>query len=543
LKKIVFSILLFLSAVSCFAQNECPAGTYVPSWGTYVDSNGVTHQDACFDTGGALIFPNTSAINGVQECAKVPGVGAAAKLINCIALLPAAGGIADARGFGATSQTINTQVDVGGTGKSVTLLINPATQFSCTENNPSNYCLRVWAGSLVRGEGNGGPGSSGTQANFAAVSPANLKGVIGNWPRDGTVENSPVEHLVLRSSTGSTISEGLLSLSGVFAGTYVRDVSSVFCGGGGSSFYITSPAAQIANITSDLTFENDNIDCGNASNSGHALEIIDGAAASGIGSMNFIGTQVQHSALSEIDINGNGSIQCGPFLFSGVHTESASGLGTTPPFISITDCHNITFDQWNTSGAVPTSGNLMTISQTAANSTHDIYIRNSRFGGGTNIVSSSVAGLLSLPFTAQADTAMSVMSWEGLALAPHSKRDINIRRLRITNGTALAAGNFSLSAGWGTTATVSSILGTDQAFDLQITSSGTGQAANPTATLTFVDGSMPLNFVGACTPVSIQTPQGVWIWSSVQSTLAQLQFLGTPVAGNSYRVHCLVIGR
>ncbi len=56
-------------------------------------------------------------------------------------------------------------------------------------------------------------------------------------------------------------------------------------------------------------------------------------------------------------------------------------------------------------------------------------------------------------------------------------------------GTTLVAGDFALSAGWGTTATVSAVSGTDQRFRITVTSAGTGQGANPTITFTFQDGT------------------------------------------------------
>lgn len=366
---------------------------------------------------GSIAGSNTQT--GIPLADKQPGANAGAKITACIAALPPAGGICDARGFGATTQTISKQVDIGGTNKAVTLLINPATQFQCTENAPTNYCLRLWNGSHIRGEGNGGPLVTGNAANFTAISPANLKGVIGNWPRDGTVNTVSLQNLVLRSSTGSTISEGLLSLSGIYSGSYFTNIDTVYCGGGGASLYMTSPSAQVLNLTTDVNFYNDNFDCGNAPNSGHAIEIIDGAPASGIGSINFYGIQAQHSGLSEIDINGNGSGQCSSILFSGLHTESAAGLVTTPAFITINDCHNVALDHWNTSGVNPTDGSAMTVAQSTPNATHDLFIRDARFGvlGGGNIVSSTVSGISSLPFRAQDDTAMSLAYWSGLPLA------------------------------------------------------------------------------------------------------------------------------
>ena len=58
-------------------------------------------------------------------------------------------------------------------------------------------------------------------------------------------------------------------------------------------------------------------------------------------------------------------------------------------------------------------------------------------------------------------------------------------------GTALGAGDFALSANWGTTASVSSISGTDSRFAITILPTGTGQGTNPTITLTYKDGAWP----------------------------------------------------
>jgi len=61
-------------------------------------------------------------------------------------------------------------------------------------------------------------------------------------------------------------------------------------------------------------------------------------------------------------------------------------------------------------------------------------------------------------------------------------------RLNASLGTALATTDFALGAGWGSTAAVTSVTGTDQAYKLVITSGGTGQAqATATVTHTFKD--------------------------------------------------------
>src|SRR5260370_1695798 len=63
----------------------------------------------------------------------------------------------------------------------------------------------------------------------------------------------------------------------------------------------------------------------------------------------------------------------------------------------------------------------------------------------------------------------------------------SIKRVQVNQGTAQTAGNIALGANWGTTASVSGVVGQDAAFAFTVTSSGTGQAANPTITVTFAD--------------------------------------------------------
>jgi len=54
-------------------------------------------------------------------------------------------------------------------------------------------------------------------------------------------------------------------------------------------------------------------------------------------------------------------------------------------------------------------------------------------------------------------------------------------------GTACTNGELALSAGWGTTATVTAVVGISQTCKWTITSAGTGQAANPTVTDTLTN--------------------------------------------------------
>jgi hypothetical protein len=120
-------------------------------------------------------------------------------------------------------------------------------------------------------------------------------------------------------------------------------------------------------------------------------------------------------------------------------------------------------------------------------------------------------------------------------------------------GTALVAGDFALSAGWGSTASVSAITGTDSRFLIEVTSAGTGQAVNPTITLTYADGAWPsapfpqitdngsVDIVGAyIAPVfeltTRTTTQAVW---TLRSSGAGALY--TPVAGDIFKMVVVVV--
>lgn len=109
-------------------------------------------------------------------------------------------------------------------------------------------------------------------------------------------------------------------------------------------------------------------------------------------------------------------------------------------------------------------------------------------------------------------------------------------------GTALDASDFALSIGWGTSAMITSVKGTDTAWQITIDSEGTGQAANPTITLTFRDGlcstyaialSKQTGGTGDITDITDSTTPTTWV----------MTFNGTPDVGSTYIISGISIGR
>lgn len=126
--------------------------------------------------------------------------------------------------------------------------------------------------------------------------------------------------------------------------------------------------------------------------------------------------------------------------------------------------------------------------------------------------------------------------------------DVLGRRLEFRKGTALATGDFALSAGWGTTATVSFIAGEDTPRDtrgcFRVTSTGTGQAADPTITITLKDGTYPQRGAVIANRKA-GSQKGTHVTSTfggVSAEVVILQWIGTPVAAETYDFNYIVMG-
>lgn len=114
----------------------------------------------------------------------------------------------------------------------------------------------------------------------------------------------------------------------------------------------------------------------------------------------------------------------------------------------------------------------------------------------------------------------------------------------IGSGTAHVAGDYALSAGWGNTATVSTVAARDTGGRVSITCGGTGIAANPTVTLTYKDGTWTT--VPTCVPqrADINAPATApFVPTSDTATTFVLTFLGTPVSGTTYTFSFHVVGK
>lgn len=103
-------------------------------------------------------------------------------------------------------------------------------------------------------------------------------------------------------------------------------------------------------------------------------------------------------------------------------------------------------------------------------------------------------------------------------------------------GPAALAAHFALSAGFGTTASIAVAAGsTVSRGEATITSSGTGQAANPTVTHTFPDGAYdaaPFPVVARSGGSQRAIPMEV---TTRAAGSAVYSLVGTPVAAETYK--------
>jgi hypothetical protein len=118
-------------------------------------------------------------------------------------------------------------------------------------------------------------------------------------------------------------------------------------------------------------------------------------------------------------------------------------------------------------------------------------------------------------------------------------------RLRANQGSALVIGDFGSLTGWGSTATVSAVSGTDSEFVLSIAATGTGQAGNPTVVLTFHDGTWTNPPICQITRGEGNSPAAPGFVFGVTATTLTIGGLlaSTPIAATTYNYYVSCKGR
>ena len=123
---------------------------------------------------------------------------------------------------------------------------------------------------------------------------------------------------------------------------------------------------------------------------------------------------------------------------------------------------------------------------------------------------------------------------------------VNSLRILAARGTTFASTDFTLSSGWGATASVTTVAvgSRDVRGFVDVTAGGAGITDNPTIHVNFKDGTFPggLAYSYANRNDTNAPTTAWWIPMPVGSTQAGFRFLGLPVSGTAYGLAWLVIG-
>ena len=290
---------------------------------------------------------------------------------------------------------------------------------------------------------------------------------------------------------------------------------------------------------------------------------IAGAAASGNvlrgNGTNFVSGQLAAADLSN-GVTGSGAVVLatsptisGTLSVSAIKQATPTGAfsitdnnGVTHFFISGTAPYTNTFIQGNGSGNVF----LGSAAKTSVSDTTGVITMSGATSGTTAIQASAVAGSTTLTLPAATDTLVGkattdTLTNKTLGGAGSTSKDTLFNRLRATQGTALTTGDIGSLTGWGSTASVSSVVGTDSAFQVLISCAGTGQAINPSFVVTFKDGTwtnFPIVQITRGEGNAPSAPPFVFSVSATQLTVGGL-LSAAPVPGNIYSFMITCTGR
>jgi hypothetical protein len=111
------------------------------------------------------------------------------------------------------------------------------------------------------------------------------------------------------------------------------------------------------------------------------------------------------------------------------------------------------------------------------------------------------------------------------------------------SGTALVTGDVALSAGWGTSASVTTVEGSDGAFRIRVVAGTAAWGPNPTITVTFTDGTWTTTPIVICQQTVGTTSTGI-LQQNVTATGVVITTQFTPaINGEVFWFTFLVMGR
>ena len=191
-------------------------------------------------------FITALGYNGVPEADQCSGSDAFAKINTCAALLPS-GGVEDARGFGATIQTVTTKMTALATPtRPITLELNPATRYelniafsagaiassaaSQTSGANGACMVPISNGSAVETQGFN---SLGGTYLFQLGPSAATYDVVCNGQQDGTQESFKINGLSIEGNAAATMTGSLLHVVKTYVPTSIINTSTYYPFGNG----------------------------------------------------------------------------------------------------------------------------------------------------------------------------------------------------------------------------------------------------------------------------------------------------------------------
>jgi hypothetical protein len=216
-------------------------------------------------------------------------------------------------------------------------------------------------------------------------------------------------------------------------------------------------------------------------------------------------------------------------------------------FISISPPYTNTFIAGNGGGAIFLGSAAKT---SVADTTGIITMSGSTSGTTAFQASATASGVLTLPAatgTLSCNSCAQTLTATTLASPAVSDPTItgntNLKRIKANQGTALVTGDVSGVTNFGATASVAAVSGTDAAGSVNITSAGTGQAANGTFTLTFHDGTWTTAPICTVSRGDGNGPNSAPAFVQSSATTLLFGFSGVAVAGTTYIFYFQCVGK
>ena len=495
------------------------SGTLAPvATGQDIGASG-TRPDGIFDTIVSSEVNNVLMVDGNRYACTAAGVQAA------IDALPSTGGHVDASGCEG-AQTLATDLNLGSATKPVKLSLGGAVTWTLT--SPAQIIL--FADSVLEGSGHQTL-IQGNHTTALVVVGAAGAGADNAVVRDLAIDNTS------RGNAGGVGIAVVDTLEPLFSNLRITNVERGFHlshTGGNSTLYGNLSHVRIRLVDIGIDFATANTNAWNMFGGKISNILDDGIDVRG-SNTRFWGVAIEGFETAGVNgihiISGNGNGVFGGHFENvtpgqgecGVKVEAAATrtyiFGNTYLVISTPVCNSagvdavVEVDNLQGVGAI-TSRRLRTELSTGADS---------------GFFDSTVVDTVRVRKTDDSDYADMILN------------EMNVDRYKATGGSTPSAGDFSLSAGWGTTGNVGTISGTDARLRFTVNSSGSGQGANPTVTYTFKDGTW------TTAPFAIVSRNGgdqaavLPTWTITATTLV-ITFPGTPVAGESFIFEVIVIG-